>query len=238
MGGVPAGAAGSTVTAAVLASGGVERIVALLRAALGGGGQMLHAPSAGKLLAAVSALSGADPAAAAAARAAGALQLAARAVVDAQRTPGPATQAALLEAFVCTGRLAADGDLPALAARPDLVGALAAAVALAADGASEHWSAFEAERLGKNASIFLAQLVGGGQGSSNAAAEGFLAAGGAAHLVRGRARASVSARASGRDLQRGVHIRMTRARRRASSGDTAAVAHTRASSLVPTQRNL
>jgi hypothetical protein len=93
---------------------------------------------------------------------------------------------------LCVGFLAAAGDLPALAAREDLVGALAGAVAAAADGAapSDVWTAFSAERLGQRASAFVGQLLAGGQGSSDAAAKGFVAAGGAAHLVRRRARAS------------------------------------------------
>jgi hypothetical protein len=191
---VAVSADGSPVTAAVLAGGGVARIVAVLRAALGGGGQILDAQPAGLLLMALNAFNSTHPGAAAAARAAGALPLAARAVVAAQRTPGPFTKNVLNEALVSSGVLAAADDLPALAARPDLVGALAGAVALAADGAAEGWSALQAEQLGRCATGCAYQLLAGGQGSSDAAAEGFLAAGGAAHLVRRRARVSVSAR--------------------------------------------
>jgi hypothetical protein len=197
-GGAVAGAGGSTVVAAVVAGGGVERVTALLRAALGGGGQGLDAWSAARLLGALNIFATTDPAAADAARAAGALPLAVNAVVAAQRSsPGPDTVTMLCEAVLGIGTLAAAGDLPALAARPDLVGALAATVALASGGASEHCSSFQAERLGSCASTFVAQLVSGGQGSSEAAAKRFLAAGGAANLVRrpsarvgfGRARA-------------------------------------------------
>jgi hypothetical protein len=184
-GSAPAGDGGCTVLATVLAGGGVAKMVALLRAALGGGGRSLRASSARKLLAAINTFNGLDPAAAASARAAGALPLAARAIVAAQRTPGPDAKALLAEAVLLTAVLAAPGDLPALAAQPDLVAALAGAVALAADGASEDWSAIEVARLGKCACVCVAQLITGGQGSSDAAASGFLAAGGAAHVVRG-----------------------------------------------------
>jgi hypothetical protein len=191
-------AGGSTITAAVLAQGGVARVVALLQAALGGGSQG-HMPSAARLLAALVGFAGSHPAADAAARAAGALPLAARAIVAAQRTPGNAAKAALCEALSLTVRLAAAGDLPALAAQPDHIRALAGAVALAADGAPEGWGGLTPERLGKFATMYVAQLLAGGRGSSDATANGFLAAGGAAHLVRRRARASVlaGARASG-----------------------------------------
>jgi hypothetical protein len=188
-GGASAGACGCTVAAAVLAGGDVARMVALLRAALGGGGQALDASSAAMLLAALNVF-GTNPAAAAAARAAGALPLAARAIVAAHRTPGLDTTEMLLHGTFLTAVLPAEGDLPALAAQPDLVGALAGAVALAAGGASEGWSAYEAERLGKFASTCVANLLTGGRGSGDAAAEGFVAAGGAAHLVRRRARVS------------------------------------------------
>jgi hypothetical protein len=191
-GGAVAGAGGSAVTAAVLAGGGVARIVAVLRAALGGGGQSLDIRSAGGLLMALNAF-GTHPGAAAAARAAGALPLAARAVVAAQRTPGTTAKCVLSEAAHCIGVLAATDDLPALAARPDLIRALAGAVALAADGASEDWSACDAERLGNSVCGCVGQLLAGGQGSTDAAAQVFLAAGGAAHLVRRRACVSASA---------------------------------------------
>jgi hypothetical protein len=191
-GGARAGmVSGPDVAAAVAAGGGVARTVELLRAALGGGGQGLDAWSAWRLLEALSSFVGMHPAAAAAARAAGAVPLAASAIVAVQRAPGPNAKAALCEGIVCVGLLASAGDLPALAARPGLVEALAGAVALAARGASERWSASQAERLGASASTCVAQLLTGGQGSSDAAAERFLAAGGAAHLVRRRAGARV-----------------------------------------------
>jgi hypothetical protein len=204
-GGAPGG--GSAVAAAVVAGGGVERMVALLRAALGGGGQILDASSARKLLAPLDIFVSTYPAAAAAARAAGLLPLAVRAVVEAQRTPGPNTTAVLCDGLVISCALAAAGDLPALAARSDLVGALAGAVALAADGAAGGRSAFEAGLLGRGASVCVGQLLAGGQGSSDAAAEHFLAAGGAAHLVRRTgARCRLGrARASGRGPAASVH---------------------------------
>jgi hypothetical protein len=180
-------------------------MVALLAAALGGGaGPDLE--SAARLLAALAGFVALYPAAAAAARAAGALPLATRAVVAAHRAPGPDAGGVLCEGFWCMASLAVPGDLPALAARPDLVAALAGAVALAADSASGGSSAFDAQLLGKCASLCVAQLLAGGQGSIDAAAEGFLAAGGAAPPVGPRARASVLAgrarRAGG--LQRGL----------------------------------
>jgi hypothetical protein len=213
---------GSTVTAAVVAGGGVARTVELLRAALGGGGQSPDIPSAVRLLGALNSFASTNPAAAAAARTAGAVPIAARAIVAAQRTPGPAAKVALYEALLCLARLAAADDLPALAARPDLIGALAGAVALAADGACEDWSAFQAEGLGNSASICVAQLLAGGQGSSDAAAEGFLAAGGAEHLVRGRARVC-RCWPSARVVQ-GACMPLVRALGRALSGGAAAVA--------------
>jgi hypothetical protein len=230
-GGAPAGAGGSTAAAAVLAAGGVARMVALLRAALGGGGQSPDVTAAGELLRALNFLAGTHAAtaaaAAAAARAAGALPLAARAAVEAQRTPGNAAKFMLCEALVSCALVAA-GDPPALAARPDLIGALAGAVALAAGGASEGWRAYEAERLGESASVCLAQLVTGGQGSSDAAAEGFLAAGGAGHLVRRRAHVS------GRRGQ----MRMAWAQRCPVGGPAAAIVYACAAQPPPTQRNL
>jgi hypothetical protein len=224
-GGTGGAVAGSAVTAAVLAAGGVERIVALLPAALGDGGNRLKIVSVRSLLSGLNAFVATHPGAVAAARAAGALPLAARAVVAAQ----PAlrfAKAALLEGLGCIPVLAADDDLPALAARPDLVRALAGAVAAAADGAnpSDGWSEFSAEGLGQRASVLVAQLLAGGQESTDAATEGFVAAGGAAHLVRCRARASVGG------LQCGVHA--------CGSGTTAAMDCTHARSLAPTPFNL
>jgi hypothetical protein len=204
-GGVLAGAGGSTVTAAVLASGGVARTVELLRAALGGGGHSLNVWSALRLLWALAAFASTHPAATAAARAAGVLPLATRAIVAAQRTPGAGAKALLTEGLCSVARFAAAGDLPALAGQPDLIRALAGAVTLAADGASEGWSAVEAERLGHWASDFVAQLLA--KGRPDATAKAFLAADGAAHLVRRPTRVSVSAgraRWAG-GLQRGVY---------------------------------
>jgi hypothetical protein len=212
-GGAPAGAGGPAAVPAPAVAVGVARMASLLSAALGdggrgreGGGQGVNLRSAGRLLSGLHGLVGANPAAAAAARAAGALPLAARAAIAAQRAAEPDAAGVLLLALQCMSALAATGDLPALAARPDLIRALAGAVALAADGAPGGWTP-ALEGLAKTASMLVARLLAGGQGSSDAAADGFLAAGGAAHLVRRRARLSVlagSARRAG-GLQRGVH---------------------------------
>jgi trimeric autotransporter adhesin len=228
--GSPAGTRASEVTAAVLASGGVERMVALLRAALaGGGGQRQGVLGAGRLLGTLVVFATSHPAAVAAARAAGALPLAARAFVAAQRTPGSAAKAALCEAMACTGALLAADDLPALAAQPDLIAALAGAIALAAGGASEGVAPWKADQLGDCASVCVSQLLAGGRG--DAAANGFLAAGGAANLVRRRARARV-----GQGACSTACMRVARARCRAFGSPTAGMACARAHRLAPTHR--
>jgi hypothetical protein len=191
---------GTQVSAAVVRAGGVPLAVGVLRGVLGrGGGGAAAAPlppgaDSASLIRGLNVFCAGDAAALRSARDAGALPLAARALVDARKDADPRCVANLDDTAKFIHELATispAGDLRALASQPALLAALAAALGLAArarrGGAS-------AQSLAQSALVVLLALLYGTAShvstsshvpaSSHAAACSFARAGGASRLVR------------------------------------------------------
>jgi hypothetical protein len=198
----------TAVADAIVRAGGVPLAVGVLRGVLEGGGGPAPPPlppSELTLLCGLHDFCAGDAAALRAARGAGALPLAARALVaTAGRGPSPvyvATYNTGLLFLYNLMTLSPADDLAALASQPALLAALAAALGLAARAAAGGAAAGgcalrEVQNLAKTALCVLAALLPAGAAPARAAASSFVRAGGAAHLVRARAATNGWARCS------------------------------------------
>jgi hypothetical protein len=183
--------------ATIVRSGGVPLAVDLLREMLEGGRASDPPPPWAESLVLASSISNfctGDAAALRAARDAGALPLVVRSLVEAAKDPNPGHMAILANAIHFLNELATVGPagcLRALASQPALVGALAAALGLAAragrggGAAAGGGSDFKVQSLTRfTLESLLTLLLHGSPARARAAASAFVQAGGAAHLVR------------------------------------------------------